>query len=102
MPLGRKKMTARTARKAAGLLAAAAVTLSLVCPAAAAPVPAGTGSAELETLWADLAKDEPTASRALLKLSARPKEAVAFLKGKLKPLDRKSTRLNSSHVKISY
>jgi hypothetical protein len=52
---------------------------------AAAPVPAAEGNRELESLWADLAKDELTASRALLKLAGK-REAVAFLKGKLKPL----------------
>jgi RNA polymerase sigma factor (sigma-70 family) len=52
----------------------------------AAPVPADAHEREFEALWADLAKDEPAASRALLKLSAKPKEAVAFLGKKAKPL----------------
>jgi hypothetical protein len=60
------------------------VAAALVAPAA--PVPGEAGSRELEALWAELEKDEPAASRALLKLSARPKEVVGFLKAKVKPL----------------
>lgn len=54
----------------------------------AAPLPADPKAArkELEALWTDLAGDEVTASRALLKLAARPKEAVALAAEKLKPL----------------
>jgi hypothetical protein len=42
--------------------------------------------ARMKALWADLEKGEAVAMRALLKLSARPDEAVAFLKNKMKPL----------------
>jgi hypothetical protein len=40
----------------------------------------------METWWADLAKREPDASRALLNLATKPDAVVAFLKGKLRPL----------------
>ena len=40
----------------------------------------------LANWWADLEKDDPQASRALLKLAASPKETTAFLKDKLPPL----------------
>jgi hypothetical protein len=62
------------------------VSAGLAVHAAAAPVPAGAANAELDALWADLAKEEAVASRALLKLAAKPKEAVPFIKEKLKPL----------------
>jgi len=48
----------------------------------------------LETCWADLEKGETPATRALLNLADRPKEAVSFLKTKLKPL-----RISSGEVK---
>ena len=54
-----------------------------------APVPATDPAAlkkEQEAAWADLAKVEKIASRALLKLSTRPTETVAFLKNAMKPL----------------
>jgi hypothetical protein len=41
---------------------------------------------ELEALWADLYKDEPDASNAVLKLFKQPDKAVPFLKAKLRPL----------------
>jgi hypothetical protein len=45
-----------------------------------------TDAATMEAWWTDLEKDELEASRALLNLADQPKEAVAFLKAKLKPL----------------
>src|SRR6476659_5875040 len=67
----------------AGLLAA-----GLTRPSWAAPdrTAAAAAKKELEELWSDLAGDEVTASRALLKLSARPKESVEMCAEKLKPL----------------
>lgn len=47
---------------------------------------AGAADKPFETWWDNLEKEESVASRALLKLSARPQEAVAFLKKKMKPL----------------
>lgn len=55
----------------------------------AAPVPALDAAAlkkEQEANWADLAKEEKTAARALLKFSNRPKETIAFFKTTMKPL----------------
>ncbi|QJW93665.1 hypothetical protein [Frigoriglobus tundricola] len=76
-------MSITPTRRAAlvGLLAA-----GLARPGRAAPVPVEVAGKELETLWADLAGEELTASRALLKLAARPKEAVALAAKRLPPL----------------
>lgn len=41
---------------------------------------------QLERWWADLEKDEPDASKALLNFAARPDTAVSFFKSKLRPL----------------
>jgi hypothetical protein len=67
----------------ASLLAA-----GLARPGWAAPdrTAAAAARKELQDLWTDLAGDEVTASRALLKLAARPKEAVEMCGEKLKPL----------------
>ena len=47
----------------------------------------------LATWWADLEKDEPEATRAVLKLAARPKETTAFLKDKMAPLTVDAARI---------
>ena len=47
-----------------------------------------------EAWWSDLEKGETPATRALLELADRPKDAVAFLATKLKPLT-----ISSAHVK---
>jgi hypothetical protein len=67
----------RIALATASALVALAMTLGL------AP---GPDRRPMEALWDDLEKDDFEASRALLAMSARPKEAVDFLKLKLKPL----------------
>ena len=67
----------------AGLLAAGLAGHGRAAPLP--PTPAPTRK-ELDALWADLAGDEATASRALLKLAARPKEAVELCAERLKPL----------------
>jgi RNA polymerase sigma factor (sigma-70 family) len=55
---------------------------------------AQAGAADLEALWQDLAsKDDAKASRALLALSARPRESVAFLKDRLKAVKLDTERL---------
>jgi hypothetical protein len=54
--------------------------------ATAAPTTPKAKKQELETLWADLYKDEPEASRAVLILYKQPDHAVPFLKAKLRPL----------------
>jgi hypothetical protein len=78
-------MPMHLSRRAAlvGLLAAGLARVGRAAPDRAAPA---AGRKELEDLWADLAADELTASRALLRLAARPKEAVELCTGKLKPL----------------
>lgn len=48
----------------------------------------------MEAWWADLEKGESEATRAVLNLSARPAETVAFLRKKMKPL-----RLTSGQAK---
>ncbi len=53
-----------------------------------------TQSKQFEAYWTDLEKDETAATRALLKLADHPKEAVSFLKTKLKPL-----KISSGEVK---
>jgi hypothetical protein len=59
-----------------------------VGPLAAAPLPVNkeAKAKELEGLWADLVKDEPAASLAVLRLYKQPEHAVPFLKAKLRPL----------------
>lgn len=67
----------------AGFVAAALARPGRAAPDRAAPAAARK---ELEAQWADLAGDELTASRALLKLAARPKEAVELCAERLRPL----------------
>jgi len=56
-------------------------------PVAAKPAPkTAINESRLEILWAELEKDEADATRALLTLSATPKETTAFLGQKLRPL----------------
>lgn len=64
------------------------LAVALVAPAAAAPLPVNKEARqkELDGLWADLVKDEPTASLAVLRLYRQPDAAVPFLKTKLRPL----------------
>jgi hypothetical protein len=59
-------------------------------PAAGFPPPTAPDPAArlkpYDSLWADLAGEETPATRALLKLSAKPDDAVALFAAKLKPL----------------
>jgi hypothetical protein len=68
---------------------AAATVAALVC-SIAIPAPVRDNPAakrkEIESYWADLEKEDAVATRALLLLSARPVETVAFLKEAMKPL----------------
>ena len=59
------------------------------------------GDAAFEERWADLEKEEVEATRALLKLSARPKEVVAFLASKLKPLVLDADTLRAHLVRLA-
>jgi hypothetical protein len=56
---------------------------------------------QLEAWWSDLEKEEVAASRGLLELVDRPKEAVAFLKGKMKPLRITSGRAKALLLKLN-
>lgn len=63
-----------------------ALLLCLALQAAPVPTDKAEKKKELEALWADLYKDEPVASTALLKLFKQPVHTVPFLKEKLRPL----------------
>ena len=54
----------------------------------------------METLWADLEKDEAEATRALLKMSTQPDQTVGFLKDKMKPLTLDSVRLKAYLLRL--
>lgn len=66
-------------------LRVAVATASAVVALALGPAPAPDQRA-MDALWIDLEKGDFEASRALLAMSARPKEAVDFLEVKMKPL----------------
>lgn len=73
------------------VLALGAFSVSLYSIGATAEKAPAKAAADLdekqfETWWENLQDEESVASRALLKLSARPPESVAFLKKKMKPL----------------
>ncbi len=78
----------RRSRIAASLGLAAGGFLLLLCSAAAAkPARSEAGSGQqFDAQWTDLEKGDADAARALLQLSAQPKDAVAFLARKLRPL----------------
>jgi hypothetical protein len=60
------------------------------------PVPAIRADVtQFEPLWLDLEKGDAEASRALLKMSSRPKEAVDFLAKKLRPLKIEPEQVNA-------
>jgi len=70
------------------MLASVSAFVGAIPRATAAPLrddPKATET-QLESWWADLEKADFEASRALLKFSAQPQEAAAFLKRKLLPL----------------
>jgi len=97
----------RPKRKSASLIIAAMAILALViidlrgtAAASGGVRPDAAGDEQMEAWWLDLEKDEVDASRALLKLSDRPKEAVAFLKGKMKPLKIDSGRVKALLLKL--
>ena len=74
--------------RAAGLVVAllGMAALSPIVSSSRAASPLTADEKQLEAWWADLEKDDMTASRALLHLYDRPKDAVAYLKKKMKPL----------------
>jgi hypothetical protein len=81
------------------ILALAITALGVVASAPAGPDEAATAKS-METWWSDLETGDAAACRALLKLSARPNEAVPFLKGKLKPLKIDAERVKALLEKL--
>src|SRR5205814_1189399 len=79
--LGGLIMPTNFSRRAAlaGLLAAVLARLGRAAPDRVVPAT----KKELDALWTDLAGDEVTASRALLRLAARSKEAVELCRERL-------------------
>ncbi len=69
-----------------GLAAAVTSFVANRCSAAPPRTDKGADAAQMDSWWSDLEKDEAAASRALLELADRAKNAVPFLKGKMKPL----------------
>ncbi len=82
-------------RRSLLVLAAWVVLLGVFVSAPAAPVPSDPAAVRkvLDAHWADLEKDEPAASKALLALAGRPKDAVPYLREHLKPLKLSKDRL---------
>ena len=62
-------------------------------PGSPAQDPARKDPPTIDAWWADLEKDEPEATRAVLKLAASPKETTAFLKAKMTPLTVDAARI---------
>jgi hypothetical protein len=62
--------------------------------------PATVDEKAMEAWWVDLEKGETAATRALLNLSDRPKDAVAFLKKKMKPLTISSGQVKALILKL--
>jgi hypothetical protein len=61
-----------------------AASLSLAAPVP--PLDKAAKKKELEALWAELYKDEPASTTAVIKLFKQPEHTVPFLKEKLRPL----------------
>jgi hypothetical protein len=85
-------------RKIVSLTAMAVGVVFLGALGSAAEPP--TDDKMMESLWADLEKSELEASRALLKLADRPKEAVGFLKEKMKPLKTRPGEIRALLLKL--
>ena len=86
----------------AGLIAAVLGMSSLVpvIPCSCAAAPAVADEKQMEAWWVDLEKGDTAATRALLNLSDRPKDAVAFLKKKMKPLTISSGQVKALLLKL--
>jgi hypothetical protein len=69
-------------------------------PPTGKPAPAADQKS-MEDWWLGLEKDEPEASRSLLKLADRRDAAVTFLKGKMKPLTLDAERLDGLLDKLA-
>jgi hypothetical protein len=80
-----------------GLIAAMMVAV-VSTPSGAGP--AAVAEKQMEAWWVDLEKGETEATRALLKLSDRPEDTVAFLKKKMKPLTISSGEVKALLLKL--
>ena len=88
--------------QAAGLIAAV-LGIAAVAPIISSSCGAGPATADekqMEVWWVDLEKGDTAATRALLNLSDRPKESVAFLKRKMKPLTISSGQVKALLLKL--
>ncbi len=74
--------------------------LILVASSSSGADPATVDEKRMEAWWTDLEKDETAATRALLNLAGRPKDAVAFLKKKMKPLTISSGEIKALILKL--
>ncbi|MBP3955153.1 hypothetical protein J8F10_07650 [Gemmata sp. G18] len=68
------------------LVPAALIALFSTAPAAPVPNDPAAVRKALDIQWAELEKDEPAASKSLLALAGRPKDAIPYLRENLKPL----------------
>ncbi|MGP0069042.1 MAG: hypothetical protein ACLQGP_36260 [Isosphaeraceae bacterium] len=62
--------------------------------------PAAVDEKSMEAWWVDLEKGDTVATRALLNLADRPKDTVAFLKKKMKPLTISSGQVKALLLKL--
>jgi hypothetical protein len=87
---------------------AAGSVAAVLAMAALAPVvfssvgagPATAGEKQIEAWWVDLEKGDMAATKALLNLSDRPNDTVAFLKKRLKPLTISSGQVKALLLKL--
>ncbi len=86
----------------AGLLAAVVGMAAMAMPLSttAGADPSEADEKQMEAWWVDLEKGETPATRALLNLSDRPKDTVAFLKKKMKPLTITSGQVKALLLKL--
>ncbi len=85
-----------------GLMAAALglATFVLLASSSTGANPPVADEKQMEAWWADLEKGELEATRALLNFADRPKDAVDFLKKKLKPLTISSGQVKALLLKL--
>ncbi len=85
-----------------GLLAAVlgVAALAPVISSSGEVDPPAADEKQMEAWWVDLEKGETAATRAMFKLSDRPKETIAFLKKKLKPLSISSGQVRALLLKL--
>ena len=88
----------RTIRRIAIVLTMSALAPLISSSSGADPAPVDEKT--MEAWWGDLEKGETVATRALLSLSDRPKETVAFLKKKMKPLTISSGQVKALILKL--